>query len=189
MSFVASSFVAGIFEDLLNRGELCHCGPVFTFYAFAAGLAQVLALRYRSLVSTAEESLSIIHSSLTELKKKWGSAEGALAALAEMKRLTLRSPSLGAVPDCDVGRLAPFVEDFGPELCRQYWLLEQDGTATDALPPLSSLHSRSVSINIVDDYQTPNPQDLGAVHSNQFFSDLDPFGTWIDDLELGLITR
>ncbi|OAP54486.1 acetoacetate-CoA ligase [Fonsecaea erecta] len=192
MSLITSSFVAGMFEDFLNRGELCHCGPVFTFYAFAAGLAQVLALRYKFLTESAEDSLFIIQSSLTELKKRWGSAEGALAALGEIKRLTLRSPSLGDVPDHDVGRLAPFVEDFGPQLCKQYQLLAQDCSATGALPPL---HSNSASISIGCDYHPSDTQDGEAEHidpplggqSISFFGDMDPFGSWIDDLELGLM--
>ncbi|EXJ71214.1 uncharacterized protein A1O5_05020 [Cladophialophora psammophila CBS 110553] len=203
MSFVASSFVAGIFEDLLNRDELCHCGPVFTFYAFAAGLAQMLALRYNSLVETAEESLSIIQSSLTKLKKRWGSAEGALAALAEMKRLTLQTPSLGDAPDRDFAKFAPYVEDFGPELCKQYQLLDGETPIEEALSLQLSVHSRSTglihgqksSVNILDRVQSSHLQDLNAEdanslltsQNNSFFGDLDPFGSWIDELELGLM--
>ncbi|OAL30952.1 hypothetical protein AYO20_08537 [Fonsecaea nubica] len=205
MSFVASSFVAGIFEDILNRGELCHCGPVFTFYAFAAGLAQMLALRYGSLHDTAEESLSIIQSSLAEMKKRWGSADGALAALAEMKRLTVKSPSLSDTPEPDIGRLKEFVDDFGPDLCKQYQLSEHDSFSAHATHPSSSLsYSKYIdmtqgfrgSMNTLNDSRTSGLQDPRSEHmdspftgpSSLFFGDLDPFAGWIDDLELGLMT-
>ncbi len=117
-SLLASSFVVGIFEDFLNRDELCHCGPVSTFYALAAGLAQLPGLRYTSLMVTSEESLNIIQLSLKDLSKKWGSADGASAALAAMKRLTLQSPSLGQAPSPVSADFMSFLDDFGPELCK-----------------------------------------------------------------------
>ncbi|KAK5028264.1 hypothetical protein LTS07_006355 [Exophiala sideris] len=204
-SFIASSFVVGIFEDFLNRGELCHCGPVFTFYAFAAGLAQIPALQYRSLASTAVESLSTIQSCLSELKDRWGSAVGARAALVEMKRLTQRHPTIGDAPEQQSQDFVSFFEDFGPDLCKQYFLLDQNLNHSGAPPnhpaDLSLVdirqpqpeHNVGSSIGILEVDQGSNPQSMNADDvdtmflgpSSLFFSDLDPSGTWMEDLGLG----
>lgn len=197
-SFMASSFVVGIFEDFLNRDELCHCGPVCTFYAFAAGLAQIPALRYRSLASTAEESLSIIRSSLDELKDKWGSAVGALAALEEMKQLTQQHPNIGDAPEQQSHDLTPFFDDFGPELCRQYFLLEQRSSSPANLPnrttdlspgQLRPEHDLDSSVSILEQgLPNMNADSADAMlppRGVSFFTDMDFAGTWMDDLGLG----
>lgn len=205
-SFVASSFVVGIFEDFLHRDELCHCGPVFTFYGLAAGLAQIPALQYRALVPTARESLSIIRSSLEELKGRWGSAVGALAALEEMQRLTERHPTIGDAPERQSRDLMPFFDDFGPEICKQHFLLGQHFNTPEAFPGHPDTFSRRNSRALHQEHDMESPVDmLDQNHrfdlhgmnaqsaesiflpqSDLFFSDLDPAGSWLDDLGLGL---
>ncbi|EXJ55604.1 hypothetical protein A1O7_08532 [Cladophialophora yegresii CBS 114405] len=210
-SFIASSFVVGIFEDFLNRGELCHCGPVFSFYAFAAGLAQMPALRYRTLAESSRESFSIIRSSLTEMMKRWGSAEGALAVLVEINKLTLQRPLLRDVPSQgSTTDFAPFFDDFGPELCKHYWLLERtaSGQISNAPPSLSSCFGQPDLSETRSDHEVENsvhrlhsqpvldPSVISTEHADTllmsqnplFFDDLDPSGRWIDDLGLGLAT-
>lgn len=207
-SFIASSFVVGIFEDFLNRGELCHCGPVFTFYAFAAGLAQIPALQYRSLASTAEDSLFTIRSCLTELRGRWGSAVGARAALAEMKRLTQQHPTIADTPEQQSQEFMTFFEDFGPDLCKQYFLLEQNfnvpgvlSNQTAGLSPMDLRQSRTEhdlesSVNMLDQNQGVNVQSMNADDVDQmflgqsdlFFSDLNTSGSWMDGLGLGFPT-
>ncbi|KAK5449490.1 hypothetical protein LTS15_008565 [Exophiala xenobiotica] len=204
-SLLASSFVVGIFEDFLNRDELCHCGPVFTFYALAAGLAQLPGLRYTSLMVTSEEALSIIQLSLKDLGKKWGSADGALAALAEMKRLTLQSPSLGQAPSPVSTDFMSFLDDFGPELCRQWDLLASSNEHVEDLPGVCS--SDSIGTNrAIPDMQRPLGYTIDVMDRNEslhlhstdveagddmflgqgdFMYDMD-FGSWMDDLGLGL---
>ncbi|KIW47784.1 uncharacterized protein PV06_00446 [Exophiala oligosperma] len=201
-SFVASSFVVGIFEDFLHRGELCHCGPVFTFYGFAAGLAQIPALQYRSLAPTAKESLSIIRSSLVELKGRWGSAVGALAALEEMQRLTERHPFIGDAPEQQSRDLMTFFDDFGPEICKQHFLLGQtfDPTETNFPPshPDTNFNPRQLqqdhddmesSVNMLDQnhrFDLHSAESMLLPHGDLFFDDLDPAGSWMEDLGLGL---
>ncbi|KIX04742.1 uncharacterized protein Z518_05612 [Rhinocladiella mackenziei CBS 650.93] len=123
---VASSFVAGIYEDFLNRDEIRYLGPAFTFYALAAGLAHLSGYRYRSLKLETEESLDIILNSLTELKQRWGSAESISKALAEVKNLTLQSSSLGYTPGSIPQGFVAFFDDFGPEICRMWNLVGQE---------------------------------------------------------------
>lgn len=200
VSFLASSFVAGIFEDMLNRDELCHCGPVFTFYAFAAGLAQMPALRYSTLAESAEESLSIIELSLREMKKRWGSAEGALIALTEVKRLMRQTATLWDAPGPDLGNFRPFFDEFGPELCRQYQLLGQIDSNSEGAPLIPSSSFRGTqpensTVNSLNQEPPSRLQSVGVAESrdpfltgleNTVFTDLDPFGGWMDDLGLGL---
>ncbi|KAK5238600.1 hypothetical protein LTR47_000343 [Exophiala xenobiotica] len=204
-SLLASSFVVGIFEDFLNRDELCHCGPVFTFYALAAGLAQLPGLRYTSLMATSEESLNIIRLSLNALGKKWGSADGALAALVAMKRLTLQSPGLGHAPSPVSTEFMSFLDDFGPELCRQWHLLESSNGHVEDPPAICS--SGSIGTNrALPDMQRPLGNTIDMMDRNEslhlhstdvepgddmflgqgdFMNDMD-FGSWIDDLGLGV---
>ncbi|KAK5498000.1 hypothetical protein LTR83_001724 [Exophiala xenobiotica] len=204
-SLLASSFVVGIFEDFLNRDELCHCGPVFTFYALAAGLAQLPGLRYTSLMATSEESMNIVRLSLNALGKKWGSADGALAALVAMKRLTLQSPSLGQAPSPVSTDFMSFLDDFGPELCRQWDLLGSSNEHVEDPPAICS--SGSIGTNrALPDMQRPLGNTIDMMDQNEslhlhstdveagddmflgqgdFMNDVD-FGSWIDDLGLGV---
>jgi hypothetical protein len=80
-SLLASSFIAGIFEDFMARDELRYLGPIFTFYCLTAGMAQLSCYRYSGLVGIAEENLGIIFRALEELSKRWPSAVGSLKHL------------------------------------------------------------------------------------------------------------
>jgi hypothetical protein len=80
-SLLASSFIAGLFEDFMARDELRYLGPIFTFYCLTAGMAQLSCYRYSGLVGIAEENLAIIGRALKELSKRWPSAVGSLKHL------------------------------------------------------------------------------------------------------------
>lgn len=122
-SLVASSFIVGIFQEFLGRGEICHLGPAFAFYALCAGLSLVPAYRYPSLRNTAEYEVAVIKKSLQELSKQWASAVGSLRALNKVIGEVLRQPNLeGPVPTVSP-EIAPFFEEFGPALCRQWSLV------------------------------------------------------------------
>ncbi|EQL30312.1 hypothetical protein BDFG_07192 [Blastomyces dermatitidis ATCC 26199] len=82
---LASSFVAGIFEDFLARDEICFLGPVFTFYLLASGVGLLSCFRYPRLWAKAEQDLRIIYNSQKELSTRWPSAIGGLNALRGMK--------------------------------------------------------------------------------------------------------
>lgn len=121
-SIVASSFVAGIYEDFLNRDELRFLGPVFAFYALAAGLPLCSELRFPSLRADAEAELSIMNITLGELLKRWGSASGVIKALATATATIERKPPLSTPIRHLAPSARPFFSDFGPELCRQWHL-------------------------------------------------------------------
>jgi len=80
-SLLASSFLAGIFEDFLARDELRYLGPIFTFYLLAAGMAQLSCYRYTGLWDAAAKDLDVMFRALDELSKRWPSAVGSLRHL------------------------------------------------------------------------------------------------------------
>lgn len=80
-SLLASSFIAGIFEDFMARDELRYLGPIFTFYCLTGGMAQLSCYRYSGIVDIAEENLAIMGRALDELSKRWPTAVGSLKHL------------------------------------------------------------------------------------------------------------
>jgi hypothetical protein len=81
VAILASSFVAGIFEEFLARDEIQFLGPIFTFYLLAAGTALVSTCRDPTLWRIAQRDLEVLQNSLQELSKRWPSAIGALRGL------------------------------------------------------------------------------------------------------------
>lgn len=80
-SLLASSYIAGIFEDFMARDELRYLGPIFTFYCLTAGMAQLSCYRYSEMVSLAEKNLDVLARALEELSKRWPTAVGSLKLL------------------------------------------------------------------------------------------------------------
>lgn len=123
VSLVASSYIAGIFEEFMARDELRHLGPAFTFYALAAGLSQLSAYRYASLANAAEHNFNIIRLSLELLAERWGSANGALLALTEARKAVLRLPLYREAPAYISSAYLSFFGDIDPSLCNMGHLI------------------------------------------------------------------
>lgn len=119
---LASSLVAGIFEDFLSRDELRYLGPIYAFYLLAAGIALVPALSIPQLHDAADKDLGVIHNCQRELARRWPSAIGASKALDQImaagieQRMSLnfRHPTLRWVLSED----AAYFESFSHDLCR-----------------------------------------------------------------------
>lgn len=114
---LASSFVAGIFEDFLARDEIQFLGPIFTFHLLAAGIGLLSSRNIPTLWQKAETSLHAIYLSLEVLAKRWSSAKGSLRALksiAEKQQSATRSEEPSALTLSREHQ--PFFEGFGPEL-------------------------------------------------------------------------
>jgi len=125
-SLLASSFIAGIFEDFMARDELRYLGPIFTFYCLTAGMAQLSCYRYSGLVGIAEENLAIIARALDDLSKRWASAVGSLKHLMDVREKIMQRPLLGVYPDMNLPHTtAQFFKDFGPDLCRMWHSIYQ----------------------------------------------------------------
>ncbi|ODH39352.1 hypothetical protein ACO22_01920 [Paracoccidioides brasiliensis] len=117
---LASSFVAGIFEDFLARDEIRFLGPIFTFYLLASGVGLLSCYRYPHLWVKAEYDLRIIYNSQKELSKRWPSAIGSLNALWAMKEEASKAPRhkdshpLGSL----TSEQMTCFSGFGTDLCR-----------------------------------------------------------------------
>jgi hypothetical protein len=127
VALVASSFVAGIFEEFLARDELQYLGPIFTFYLLASGIALVSTRRSPTLWRIAQQDLEVLQNSLQELSKRWPSAIGALRGLRNVIERAARravqnsntptGDSVGTIPQLDAEQKA-LLEDFPHDLCR-----------------------------------------------------------------------
>ncbi|KAJ5749259.1 uncharacterized protein N7511_010955 [Penicillium nucicola] len=114
---LASSFVAGIFDDFLARDEVQFLGPIFTFHLLASGIGLLSCKNTPSLWEQAASSLETIYLALDELAKRWSSAKGSLRAL---RSIAEKQQSVGIpeqVPAMTLSREhRPFFEGFRGEL-------------------------------------------------------------------------
>lgn len=115
---LASSFVAGIFEDFLARDEIQFLGPIFTFHLLAAGIGLLSSNNIPILREKAEASLQTIFMSLEVLAKRWSSAKGSLRALKsiadkQQQRTTRPDETLSLEMSREH---RPFFVDFGPDI-------------------------------------------------------------------------
>jgi hypothetical protein len=122
-SLVASSFIAGIYEEFLLRDELRYLGPVFAFYPLCAGLSLLSSCRYAHLQSTAEHELTVMKLSLQKLSERWLSAVGPLRALNKLtEKVREQGPFEGPSPRLDPDA-ASFFEGFDTRLCKQWQVI------------------------------------------------------------------
>ncbi|WEW59620.1 hypothetical protein PRK78_005098 [Emydomyces testavorans] len=117
---LASSFVAGIFEDFLARDEIRFLGPIFTFYLLSASVGLLSCFPYPHLWERAEQDLRIIYSSQKELAKRWPSAIGSLKVMQSMldeAPKVVRSADRPQPTPLTPNQQACF-SGFGTDLCR-----------------------------------------------------------------------
>ncbi|KAJ5403726.1 hypothetical protein N7509_003597 [Penicillium cosmopolitanum] len=122
-SLVASSFIAGIYEEFLLRDELRYLGPVFAFYPLCAGLSLLSCCRYTQLQSTAEHELTVMKLSLQKLSERWLSAVGPLRALNKLTEKVREQGFLDGPPPALDTDTASFFEGFDMKLCKQWSLI------------------------------------------------------------------
>ncbi|KAI1930182.1 hypothetical protein LOZ65_001559 [Ophidiomyces ophidiicola] len=148
-AILASSFIAGIFEDLAARDEIRFLGPVFTFYLLAAGVGLLSCFPYPHLWERAEQDLRIIYNSQKELAKRYPSAIGSLKALQSM----LDDAPKVARPS-DRPQPTPLTPDqqacfsgFGTDLCRlgDVMLANYPHDMADSGRPEDDQYARTVS--------------------------------------------
>lgn len=117
VSLMASSYVVSILEEFLARDQLRFLGPVFAFYALAAGLVHIVGFRHESLQVIATHEFNVIQVALEELGKRWGSAQGALRALNRAKKAMQQQSFLADPPSPLASNDESFFTNFGPEMC------------------------------------------------------------------------
>ncbi|KAJ5654719.1 hypothetical protein N7490_001722 [Penicillium lividum] len=130
-SLVASSFIAGIYEDFLLRDELRYLGPVFAFYPLCAGLSLLSCCRYPQLKSTAEHEMTVMKLSLQKLSERWLSAVGPLRALNKLTEKVRELAPFDGQPTLDYGTAA-FFEGFDIKVCKQWRLIGQASDSENA---------------------------------------------------------
>lgn len=124
-SLIASSYIAGIYEEFLLRDELRYLGPVYAFYPLCAGLPLLSSCRYSQLQSHAEHELTVVKLCLQKLSERWLSAVGPLRALNKLAdKVREQGPFEGPAPKLDFDT-ASFFEGFDVKLCRQWRLIGQ----------------------------------------------------------------
>ncbi|CAI7627314.1 unnamed protein product [Penicillium glandicola] len=114
---LASSFIAGIFEDFLARDEIQFLSPVFTFHLLAAGIGLLSCNNIPSHREKATGSLESIYLALEELSKRWSSGKGSLRALKSIAEKQRSTSTTDEMPSMTLSReYQPFFEEFGPDL-------------------------------------------------------------------------
>lgn len=185
---LASSFVAGMFEDFLARDEIQFLGPIFTFHLLAAGIGLLSCQKIPALWDKAATSLETIYLSLEVLAKRWSSAKGSLRALrsiAEKKQRTTRSDATNFLTLPREHR--PFFAHFGPDLswAWQFFMPSDNHTALQN-PQETSPITETADVPL-DEFPESRPAD--AVPSTE---DYRPLTTILDPhmgLEMGDMTR
>jgi hypothetical protein len=171
-SLLASSFVAGIFEDFLARDELRYLGPIFTFYLLAAGVSLLSSYRYAGLWHLAEQDLNIIIRAQQELGKRWPSAIGSLKRITDVRDKVTQCQRSTYFPE---NNLTPeqlqLFEAFGPDLCRSWEVLHVSGS--NSLQPAAR---DLMTAGILQDLRTPGglyPEQGQEQHNGNIDGQLD----------------
>jgi hypothetical protein len=155
-SLLASSYVAGIFEDFMARDELRFLGPIFTFYCLTAGFTQLSSYRYSDMVHLAEENLNVMARALQELSTRWPTAIGSLKHLMDVREKVTQRPHIGQFAEVNYSNTtAQFFSDFGPDLCRMWHPIHQ------RIPQVAPVAPRELEMaGILQGLKTPNNHAL-----------------------------
>ncbi|KAJ5156936.1 uncharacterized protein N7482_008036 [Penicillium canariense] len=164
-SLVASSFIAGIYEEFLLRDELRYLGPVFAFYPLCSGLSLLSSWRYSSLQSTAEHELIVIKLSLQKLSERWLSAVGPLRALNKLTGKVREQGLLdGRPPSLDFDT-ASFFDGFDVKLCKQWRLIGQSAEPESTTPAAATTCTLA---EVQDSDEAVPPFDTHPLDTDEF---------------------
>ncbi|KAJ5339912.1 hypothetical protein N7452_006640 [Penicillium brevicompactum] len=176
-SLVASSFIAGIYEEFLLRDELRYLGPVFAFYPLCAGLSLLSSNRYTQLQSTAEHELTVMKLCLQKLSERWLSAVGPLRALNKLtEKVREQGPFEGTPPKLDPDA-ASFFEGFDTGLCKQWQVIgysPEPLNGSAGISPTCNLADIHASNDALRSLDTPSGQPDNFDFASLDVS-LDPF--------------
>ncbi|KAJ5245830.1 hypothetical protein N7468_000813 [Penicillium chermesinum] len=178
-SLIASSFIAGIYEEFLLRDELRYLGPVYAFYPLCAGLPLLSSWRYSQLQIHAEHELTVVKLCLQKLAERWPSAVGPLRAL---NKLTDKVREQGLfeepLPKLDFDT-ASFFEGFDVGYCKEWALIGQEVESEVILRPtdtprLTELQTSDNSLPEIDTSSEPIMDNDGIPALD---TTMDPFGS------------
>ena len=146
---LASSFVAGIFEDFLARDEIQYLGPIFTFHLLAAGIGLLSSRKSSLLWEKATHSLQTIYLSLEVLAQRWSSAKGSLRALKSIANSQENIAGSNSVSELVLPREhQPFFQGFGPDIswAWSYFMHSAPGSDNDDVE-YAGPNSENISLN------------------------------------------
>lgn len=177
---IASSTIAGIFEEFLARDEVRLLGPVFTFHLLAAGIALLSCYKYSNFWAIAQEDIKVVAYAQEELKKKWPSALGSIRSFERMHKLaiTTQQKVIGR-PETKLTReQAVLFENIDINLCRMWNVLQQaDVVSSDfgASNTGGNMMSQQPAVGItpVLDYSLPAEPVLPPAQGEASFGQLD----------------
>ncbi|KAJ5502833.1 hypothetical protein N7463_005707 [Penicillium fimorum] len=176
-SLIASSFIAGIYEEFLLRDELRYLGPVFAFYPLCAGLSLLSSSRYSHLQGTAEHELTVMKLSLQKLSERWLSAVGPLRALNKLTdKVRELGPFGGSLPTLDPDA-ASFFEGFDTRLCKQWQIIGHSSEPTSGntgISPTCTMADIQTPSNACS-LDAPPGQPVDAYDFASLDVSLDPF--------------
>jgi hypothetical protein len=169
VAILASSLIAGLFDEFLIRDDVRFLGPIFTFYLLAASLTQLRCCQYTSLRATAEFNLRIIERAQVELEKKWPSATGSQRLHSKVRdRIFGQATSAAALPLPD-RLITPaqrvLFHDYGDEFCNQ-WDLFPQGRVTESESLAVGIHDsvgEFAQASETDDLSTILDDSLGIM--------------------------
>lgn len=120
-SVLSSSFVAGLCEDFLVRGEVPFLPSVYTFHLLAAALAELASHSYPALWMKAEQELNTINQVLEELAHRYPSALGSQRVIKGVTRAVQRQQTQRKPLQLnDSTEQLQFFSFFGPDLCSKW---------------------------------------------------------------------
>ncbi|KAL5354324.1 hypothetical protein ACLOAV_000413 [Pseudogymnoascus australis] len=120
-AFLSSSFIAGIYEDFLARGEVTMLAPVFIFHLLTSAIAQLPCYRYPALWAKAKAEFVIIDEALAELAKRYPTAFGAQRVLRDVRQAVRKEKQQEGLPQLSgTAEQLKFFTSFGPKLCSKW---------------------------------------------------------------------
>lgn len=104
--------------------------------------------------------------SLQELSKQWASAVGSLRALKKVINEVLQQTNLeGTVPTVSL-ETAPFFEDFGPALCKQWSLVAVQREGNELGEPISDHQALSANYPAASASFLPDLRGVAATNTS-----------------------
>lgn len=178
-ALLASSFVAGIYEELLARGELPILAPAYIFHLMTNAYAQLACYKYEMLWKKAEAELEIVNQCLIEMAKRYPSAVGAQrvvkAVSRSVKKQERHKGPLQLLFDSEQRR---YFDYFGPELCSKWDLVYpggNDGSESRHRNPSNQVPKDVVSNNAAHEgFQNASSNSITFHDASQPFAPLAP---------------
>ncbi|KIW78402.1 hypothetical protein Z517_08238 [Fonsecaea pedrosoi CBS 271.37] len=144
-ALMAASFIAGMLEEIMARDEIRYLGPIFPFYALAAGLTGLTGYRYTDLRTKTEDDFAVIKAVLEHLGHRWQSANGVSCALLRVREMVQGQSTLDYAPVPLTPSLCRFFEAFSPDLCRFWHFQSPRPTVSSSDPNRDSQDSARLS--------------------------------------------